>query len=102
MLALQMENEQYVCMYVCMYACMHVCIYVCMYICMYVCMCVYVCMYVCMYVLCQTINYAKIDSDINVIKAELEVASGVAIQWFKEYFIQTNTSKFQALCVRKL
>ncbi len=37
---------------------------------------------------CQTINYAddnslaKIDSDINVIKAELEVASGVAIQWF--------------------
>ncbi len=35
--------------------------------------------------LCQTINYAddnslaKMDSDINVIKAELEVASGVAI-----------------------
>ncbi len=43
--------------------------------------------------LCQTINYAddisfaKIDSDINVIKAELEVASGVAIQWFKEHFM---------------
>ncbi len=40
--------------------------------------------------LCQKINYAddnslaKIDSDINVIKAELEVASGVAIQWFKQ------------------
>ncbi len=37
--------------------------------------------------LCQTINLAdddslaKIDSDINVIKTELEVASGVAIQW---------------------
>ncbi len=58
-------------------------------------------------VLCQTINYAdnnslaKIDSDINVIKAELEVASGVAIQWFKENFIQANASKFQALCVSK-
>ncbi len=57
--------------------------------------------------LCQTINYAddnslaKIDSDINVIKAALEVASGVAIQWFKEYFMQANTSKFQALCVSK-
>ncbi len=43
--------------------------------------------------LCQTINYAddnslaKIDSDINVIKAELEVASGVAIQWFKDNFM---------------
>ncbi len=57
--------------------------------------------------LCQTINYAddnslaKIDFDINVIKAELAVASGVAIQWFKENFIQANASKFQALCVSK-
>ncbi len=57
--------------------------------------------------LCQTINYAddnslsKIDSDINVIKAELEVVSGVAIQWFKENFMQANASKFQALCVSK-
>ncbi len=57
--------------------------------------------------LCQTINYAddnslaKIDSDINVIKAELDVASGVAIQWFKENFMKTNPFKFQALCVSK-
>ncbi len=53
--------------------------------------------------LCQTINYAddnslaKIDSDINVIKAELEVAFRVAIQWFKENVMQANTFKFQAL-----
>ncbi len=46
-------------------------------------------------------SLAKIDSDINVIKAELEVASGVAIQWFKEDSIQANASKFQALCVSK-
>ncbi len=41
--------------------------------------------------LCQTINYAD----------ELEVASGVAIQWFKENFMQANASKFQGLCVSK-
>ncbi len=57
--------------------------------------------------ICQTINYAddnspaKIDSDINVINVELEVASGVAIQWFKENFMQANASNFQSLCVRK-
>ncbi len=57
--------------------------------------------------LCQTINYAddnsfaKIDSDINVIKEEIGVASGVAIQWFMENFMQANTSKFQTLCVSK-
>ncbi len=57
--------------------------------------------------LCQTINYAddnslaKISFDINVIKAELEVASGVAIQWFKENFMQANASKFQALYISK-
>ncbi len=57
--------------------------------------------------LCQTINYAddnslaKIDFDINVITAELEVASEVAIQSFKENFMQANASKFQALCVSK-
>ncbi len=44
--------------------------------------------------LCQTINYADdnslaktFNSDINVIKVELEVASRVAIQWFKENFM---------------
>ncbi len=58
--------------------------------------------------LCQTIKYAddnslaKIDSDINVIKGEIEVASGVAILCFKEHFMQANASKFQALCVSKL
>ncbi len=55
----------------------------------------------------QTINYAddnslaKIDSDINVIKAELEVVSGVVIQWFKENFMKANTSKFQVLHISK-
>ncbi len=57
--------------------------------------------------LCQAINYADdnslaiIDSDINVIKAELEVVSEFAIQWFKENFMQVNASKFQSLCVSK-
>ncbi len=57
--------------------------------------------------LCQTINYAddnslaKIDSNINVIKAEREVESAVAIQWFNENFMPANASKFQALCVSK-
>ncbi len=46
-------------------------------------------------------SLAKIDFDINVIKAKLEVASGVAIQWFKENFMQANASTFQALCVSK-
>ncbi len=32
-------------------------------------------------------SLAKIDSDINVIKAEHEVSSGVAIQLFKETFM---------------
>ncbi len=55
----------------------------------------------------QTINYAddnslaKIDSDITVIKAELEIASGVAVQWFNENFMKANASKFQTLCVSK-
>ncbi len=43
----------------------------------------------------------KIDSDINVIKAQIELASGVVIQWFKENIMQENSSKFQALCVSK-
>ena len=57
--------------------------------------------------LCQIINYADdnslaiIDYNINVIKAELEVASGVAIKWFKHNFMKANASKFQALCVSK-
>ncbi len=57
--------------------------------------------------LCQTINNADDnslainDSDINVIRAEHEVAPGVDIQWFKESFMQGNASKFQALCVSK-
>ncbi len=57
--------------------------------------------------LCQTINYAddnslaEIDSDSNAIKAELQVATVVAIQWFKENFMQAKNSKFQALYVSK-
>jgi hypothetical protein len=56
---------------------------------------------------CQIINYEDdnsltiINYNINLIKAELEVASGVAIQWFKDNFIKANTSKFQASCVSK-
>ncbi len=58
-------------------------------------------------VLCQIINYAddnslaKNDCNINVKKAELEVASTVAIQWFNENFMKANISKFQTLCFSK-
>ncbi len=57
--------------------------------------------------LCQTNNYvedislASIDHDINVIKINLELASEVAIQWFKDNFMKANSSKFLALCVSK-
>ncbi len=56
---------------------------------------------------CQTTNYAddkslaSIDHDINVIKKDLELASEVAIQWFKDNFMKANVSKFQALCVSR-
>ncbi len=58
--------------------------------------------------LCQKINYAddnslaKIDSDINVIKVELEVVSGVAIQWFKENFMQQTLLSFKHYALVKL
>ncbi len=57
--------------------------------------------------LCQITNYtddnnlASIDDDINVIKKDLELASEVATQCFKDNFMKTNTSKFQALCVSR-
>ncbi len=57
--------------------------------------------------LCQTTNYAddnclaSIDHDINVIKKDLELASEVVIQWFKDNFMKANASKFQALCVSR-
>ncbi len=59
--------------------------------------------------LCQTTNYADdnslaaIDHDIgvHVIKTNLELASEVAIQWFKDNFMKANASKFQALCVSR-
>ncbi len=55
--------------------------------------------------LCQITNYAddnslaSIDHDSNVIKKDLELASEVDIQWFKDNFMKANASKFQALCV---
>ncbi len=36
-----------------------------------------------------------------MITAELEVAFGVAIQWFKDNFMKANASKFQIVCVSK-
>ncbi len=57
--------------------------------------------------LCQTTNYAddnslaSIDHDINVIKKDLDLASEVTIQWFKDNFMKANASKFQALCVNR-
>ncbi len=48
----------------------------------------------------QTTNYADdnsltaIDHDIYVIKTDLELASGIAIQWFKYNFMKANASKF--------
>ncbi len=56
--------------------------------------------------ICKTTNYAEdnsvafIDNDINVIKKDLELASEVAIQWFKD-FMKANASKFEALCVSR-
>ncbi len=55
----------------------------------------------------QTTNYADdnslafIDHHINVIKKDLELASEVAIQWFKVNCMNANVSKFQALCVSR-
>ncbi len=57
--------------------------------------------------LCQTTNYtddnclAAIDYDINVIKIHLELASEVAIQWFKDDFMKANASNFQVLCISR-
>ncbi len=53
--------------------------------------------------LCQTTNYANdnslasIEHDINVITKDLELASEVAIQWFKDNFMKANASKFHVL-----
>ncbi len=44
----------------------------------------------------------SIDQDINVIKKDLELASEVAIQWFKDNFMKANASKFQALCASRV
>ncbi len=46
-------------------------------------------------------SVAFIDNDINVIKKDLELASEVTIQWFKDNFMKANVSKFQALCVSR-
>ncbi len=57
--------------------------------------------------LCQTTIYAddnslaSIDHDINVIKKDLELASEVAIKWFKDNFMKANASIFQALCASR-
>ncbi len=57
--------------------------------------------------LCSLYNYADdnslacSDKDLNVVKANLEQASQVAITWFGNNHMKANASKFQVLCITK-
>ena len=57
--------------------------------------------------ICKVYNYADDNTlsfshtDLNVIKAQLEHASEIAITWFSKNYMKANPSKFQAICFSK-
>ena len=56
---------------------------------------------------CKVYNFADDNTlsfshtDLNVIKAQFEHASEIAITWFSRNIMKANPSKFQAICFSK-